>query len=104
MSFRVGEYGGTLYFSLGYNISAASTIVFDLTKPDGSVLTISAVLGSQDVINTPLGTLPANKWASYDFLAGELDQAGTWTAQATVTWTSPAKRLKSPPLPLEVAT
>jgi len=80
---KVGEYGTTLYFDTDFDMSSYTTITLTITRPSGSTLIIvtpTLLLGTVNLC-TPLGNFIAYQYVSYTFQAGEVNQAGQWTAQ-----------------------
>jgi len=78
-----GEFGIACVFYTAYDMSGYTTISIQFTKPDGTILaptnpdvTVPAV-----PLVTALGTFPANEYAQYYFVDGDLDQLGTWYAR-----------------------
>lgn len=90
----LGEYGNVLYINADYVLTGA-TVTIDITKPNGSTLSVAATIGTSD-LSTPEGTFSANKYAYYTFANGDIDQVGAHTARLNAVWTAPAKKLISP--------
>lgn len=92
ITINTGEYGVACVFSTAYDMSAFTTLEIQFTKPNGTILTATATCPNVDVV-TALGTFLANEYAQYFFVAGDLDQIGTWYARVLYT-----KSNASPPL------
>jgi hypothetical protein len=75
-----GEYGVACVFNTAYDMSAFTTISLKFTKPDLTTLTVTSpdvTVPNTDLV-TVLGTFPANNYAKYFFVDGDLDQTGVW--------------------------
>lgn len=68
----VGSIGTQIILDCGQDISAATSLRIDVRKPDGTVVTWSAVASGATALR-------------FDTLAGTLDQVGRWRLQAHVT-------------------
>lgn len=90
-----GEYGIACVFYTAYNMSAFTTLQIQFTKPDLTVLLATATCPNVAVV-TALGTFPANQYAQYFFVTGDLSQLGVWSARVIYTKTgSPNVKLIS---------
>jgi hypothetical protein len=85
---RVGESGKRHRINCKFDMSSNTSIGFVYTKPvTGSTLTVSGVLGT--TAETIDGVAAAaNTWAYYDFVPGDVDEAGAWDLQITYTNTA----------------
>lgn len=68
----VGDVGTSIILDCGQDISAATARSIDVKKPDGSIVSWSAVASGTTAIR-------------FDTVAGTLDKGGTWKVQARVT-------------------
>lgn len=68
----VGDTGTVITLDCGHDISAATARAIKARKPDGSVITWTAVASGTDSI-------------AFTTLADSLDQPGVWKLQASVT-------------------
>ncbi len=76
-----GEYGIACVFYTAYDMSAFTTLQIQFTKPvTSTVLTVAATCPNVQVV-TALGTFPANQYAQYFFVNGDLDELGVWSAR-----------------------
>lgn len=78
---NVGEYGLSFNVNANYPLNAATTLTMEFTRPDGT--TFSATAPAVTVPASPLvtpdqGTFAAYQYASYGFIAGDLNQAGEY--------------------------
>lgn len=95
------EVGVVLAFSTAFDMSAFISLQMKLWKPSNPwsedanstpSLTVTATLGTID-LDTTDGTFLANKYVTYAFTNGQLDEAGTWSAR--VVYTDIVQRLVS---------
>ncbi len=89
-----GEFGVACVFYTAYDMSTFTTLQIKFTKPDGEELLATATCPAVQVV-TALGTFPANEYAQYYFVDGDLDQLGVWYARVIY-----QKSNASPPLQL----
>ncbi len=82
-----GEYGVACVFYTAYDMSAFTSLQIKFTKPDGEILLATATCPAVLIV-TALGTFPANQYAQYYFVDGDLDQLGTWFARVIYTNTN----------------
>jgi hypothetical protein len=75
-----GEYGVACVFYTAYDMSAFTTLQIQFTLPDATLLTVAATCPNVQVV-TALGTFPANEYAQYFFVNGDLSQLGVWYAR-----------------------
>jgi hypothetical protein len=82
---NVNEWGVAFVFSTGFNMASFTSISITFTKPDQSTLTVAnpAVTVPNFDLPTTDGTFPANEYAKYIFVLGDVDQAGDWSARVT---------------------
>lgn len=81
---NVGEYGVVFYFGTGFNMSSQTSLRLDFTKPDGTTLAItSGVTAPASPVVTTSGTFAASTYGKYTFVAGNVDQSGTWSCRLT---------------------
>jgi len=76
-------YGVPAVFNTSFDLSAFTTLSIVFTRPDGTILTKTSAAGvtAPNVnVATALGTFLANQYAQYYFVAGDLNQLGTWYA------------------------
>lgn len=85
---RVGEAGKRHRISTSFDMSSNTSLALVYTKPDDTELSVAPTLGTSPETIGGL-TAAANTWVFYDFVPGELDIAGTWTAEFTYTNTAP---------------
>lgn len=89
---NVGDYGTTYYFGTGFggagfDMSAYTDLILTFTAPDGfttfSVDSTSGVtLGNTNQTVTG-GIFNAHQYVIYNFLKGQITQAGQWTVRLT---------------------
>ncbi len=90
-----GEYGVACVFYTAYDMSTFTTLQIQFTLPDATLLTVAATCPNVQVV-TALGTFPANQYAQYFFVSGDLSQLGVWYARVIYTKTgSPNLKLIS---------
>ena len=97
----VGEYGKRLILDTGYDVSAATALGIELTKPDGTTVSYvdadGVTAGNVDTTaEDEKGrqfSLAAYKYIYRDWESGDLDQAGAWKARAI--YTDGGKSLRS---------
>jgi hypothetical protein len=85
---NVGEYGIQFNLNVNYNISAFTALSLVITRPDGTFVTrtsANVTVPGVPYVDPALGTFAANQYARYYFQAGDLNQAGTYTARLTYT-------------------
>lgn len=73
----VGDIGTLFNVNMGENVSGGSSLTFNVKKPDGTIITW-----------TP--TLYGTNYLRYSSVSGDLDSAGTWVIQPSLTlatWT-----------------
>lgn len=94
---NVGEYGIAYNLNVNYNISAFTSLSLVITRPSGTIITRVngdvTVPGVPLVTGTDMGTFAANQYSRYLFQAGDLSEAGTYTAR--LTYNDASKRLIS---------
>ena len=83
-----GEYGIACVFNTSFNLSAFTVLQIQFTKPDASLLTVSATAPNVN-ITTALGTFLANQYAQYTFQNGDLNETGVWQARVLYTDATP---------------
>lgn len=76
--FVVGDVGTTFLFDANTDISGASAYKLEFCKPNGLVLTVTAVLGTVDDPDDP--TALADQYVTYVWQTGDLDVSGIWNA------------------------
>lgn len=90
---NVGETGVILAFSTGFNMSANTSLQILFWKPSNPwsedtnsspSLTKTAAIGTNN-LPTTAGLFLANTYVTYTFLAGELNESGTWSARVGYT-------------------
>src|SRR6516225_1995304 len=82
------EYGIPCVFNVSFNLSAFTVLQIQFTKPDKSVMTVSATAPNVN-LTTALGTFLAQQYAQYTFQNGDLNQTGTWSARVIYTDATP---------------
>lgn len=82
---NVGEYGVLFRLSVGFDISGFTTLTLVITRPDGTSFTRTnpAVSAPAVDVTTTMGLFPANTYAQYTFLVGDLTLAGIYCAVLT---------------------
>lgn len=88
---NVNEYGVQFVFSTAFDMSSFTSISIDFVRPDGTTLTVtnpSVTVPAFD-LSTTLGTFLANKYASYVFQNGDVNQVGLWSARVVYTDATP---------------
>lgn len=83
MELNIGEYGSDLYCNANYDLSSASSITLDITRPDGTKLSVAATRGTVDATIAGEGTFAANSYAKYTLVDGDLNQAGEYRVRMT---------------------
>lgn len=73
---------GPLLVSAGYNIADATALVIKITRPDGSILTVSGTVGSKDAY-TWNGLYEAGTYAVYQPVAGDINLLGSYQVDLT---------------------
>jgi hypothetical protein len=97
----VGEYGKRLILEVGYDVSAATALGIEITKPDGSTVSYvdadGVTAGNVDtIVEDEKGrqySLTAYQYIYRDWESGDLGQAGAWKARAI--YTDGGKSLRS---------
>jgi len=84
---RVGESGKRHRVNVKFDMSSNTSIGFVYTKPSGATLTVPGVLGTSSITIAGVSVSP-NFWAYYDFVPGDLDEAGDYDLQITYTNTA----------------
>lgn len=80
---RVGESGKRHRINVKFDMSSNTSIGFVYTKPvSGDLLTVVGVLGTTAETIDGNAVL-ANFWTYYDFVPGDVDEAGNWDLQIT---------------------
>ncbi len=71
--------------SLGFDVSGFTALSVKFTKPSGAILTVTdpAVTVPNFDTNTTLGLFPANKYVSYTFQLGDVNECGEWSVRLT---------------------
>jgi hypothetical protein len=92
---NVNEFGVNLQFEVSFNMAAFTSLSLTFTKPDLTTLTVTPALGIVDT-TTPLGVFAADTYVVYTFLAGQVNQAGNWSARLTYQDGSPAQLISTP--------
>lgn len=87
MTLKVGEFGKILRLDTNFDMSANTELTLVFTKPDGSTLTKTKTVDSVSApgieVTDPDGVVfSANEYMEYDFVSGDLDQAGRWFVRA----------------------
>jgi hypothetical protein len=98
---NVGEYGQVFNLNVNFDISAATSLQLAITRPDNTTITAVPTVGLVDLVTTDDGTYLAKKYCKYTFVAGDLNQAGEYTAR--LTYTDASKRLISDPTSFTVS-
>ena len=93
MTMNVGEYGLDFNLNVNYDISAATALQLVITRPDGTQITGVPTVGPVPLVTSDQGTFAANKYCTYRFQNGDLNQAGDYLAR--LTYTDSTKRLIS---------
>lgn len=91
---NVNEYGVILQFGVSFDMSVETFLSFTFTKPDGTTLTVMGTLGTSPV-TTPLGIFAVHTYATYTFLQGQVDQAGTWEVRLKYQDATPAQLIST---------
>jgi hypothetical protein len=94
MTLYVGDTNIAFRVNAGYDMTSFTELTLTFTKPDltnvTKTTTDGVILGT-GVVDSDIGTLPANEYVEYPIEASFLDQAGTWyvTLKYTDTTTTP---------------
>jgi len=81
------EYGKTLIIPASMDISANTGLALTITRPDGSVVNISAGLSAPAVDVVVKGkTYLANTYASYILAQGDVTEPGDYAAKLVATF------------------
>lgn len=91
---NVNEYGVVLQFGVSFDMIAYTSLNFTFIKPDLTTLTVPGELGTMPV-TTPVGVFAANTYATYTFVEGDVNQAGSWSTRLTYTDASPARLIST---------
>lgn len=97
---NVGEYGLDYAIATLYDMSAAMSVTLMFVRPDGTLFT-GVYPGAVTIPAVPRvttdgnGTFPASQYCVYPFVAGDLNQFGTYTGR--VVYLDATKRLVSDP-------
>ncbi len=89
---NVNEWGVEFAFSTAFNMSSFTSIAIEFVKPDETTLTVTdsdGVIVPNFDLSTTQGTFLANKYASYVFKDGDVDQTGLWSARVVYTDATP---------------
>jgi hypothetical protein len=100
MSINVGEYGQALNVFVAYDMSFATSLLIEISRPDESMITGQAVLGTTPLV-TDGGTFAANQYCTYKVKDGDLSLPGDHTVR--LTYTDASKRLISDPTSFSVS-
>jgi len=100
MNPNVGEYGIAYDVNTNYDMSAATSVVMDITRPDGSKIAAPAAVGLVDLATADMGTFAAKKYCTYVFKDGDLNQPGDYRVR--VVYTDSTKRLIADPVAFTV--
>ena len=83
---KIGEYGKTIFVNAGVDLSTATSLEIEFIKPSGTVETVAATLGNQDVTGKDQNcndvTFLANQYTFYIIPAGFIDESGCWLYRA----------------------
>ncbi len=82
------EFGIDINFNVNFDMSARTGLSLVITKPSGAALTKTPTLGI-----VTLGTFLANKYVTYRTIAGDIDEAGTYSMRLTYTDALPSQLL-----------
>lgn len=80
---KANEYGINFLMNTDFDLSASTSIVLVVTRPDGTMLNITnpaLTVGNVDII-TNIGTFLANQYVKYVFVKGDVNQLGVYTAR-----------------------
>ena len=89
---NVGEYGNEFKLNVKEDISSNTALALEFIDPCGTAYTKVAALGTTQAV-TYAGTFPANWYAKYTFVQGDVEVAGWWKVRVAVTYA--AKLLKT---------
>lgn len=90
----VNEYGLQIQFGVSFDMSANTSLAMHFTKPDGTLLNVTAALGTVQIVTT-LGIFAANTYGTYIFQNGDVNQAGQWQVRLIYDDASPAHLISS---------
>lgn len=91
---NVGEYGIAYDLNVNYDISAATSLELAITRPDGTKITGTPVVGQASLV-TEEGTFAAKQYCTYLFKDGDLTVPGDYLVR--LIYTDSTKRLISDP-------
>lgn len=80
------EFGIAFYLNMAYTMAGFTTLSLAFTRPDGTVLTVtspSVNINASPLVTPSSGTFAANQYAQYTFAAGDINQAGVYSARLT---------------------
>lgn len=82
MALHVNDVGKLFRLATSFNMSAATSLTINFTKPDGTTLSVTTgVTAPAAAITDPdLGALAASEYMQYSIVATNIDQAGVWRA------------------------
>ena len=81
---NIGEYGKRIYVNCGEDISTATGVSIELTKPDETVVELTSVIGSSPLSVDCDQTYSANEYIYYTTIDGDIDQEGTYYVRPIV--------------------
>jgi hypothetical protein len=73
---------GPILVSSGFNISDATSLVIKITRPDGSILTVSGTVGTKNAY-TWVGLFEAGTYATYQPVEGDINLLGGYQIDLT---------------------
>ena len=79
----VGQEGTELRMAATLDMSANTSLGLLITRPDGTFISTTAVLGATPETFDVIGAVAANTWAEYTWGTGDLTIPGSYTARLT---------------------
>jgi hypothetical protein len=92
---NVGEYGIAYDLNVNYDLSAATSLVLSITRPDGTKITGAPIAGLVPLVTEDEGTFAAKQYCTYLFKDGDLTLPGDYLVR--LIYTDSTKRLISDP-------
>ena len=99
---RVGEYGFTVRLNASFDLTAATALQINVTRPDSSTTTFIPTRGTSLFLTQSAGVFQANEYVEYVALVGDFASAGDFILSLQADF-GPSQRLISSDVILPVA-
>lgn len=96
MSLNVTEFGLALTLNTGFNLSAATSLLMEFVRPDGTVFNGTPVAPSTPITSPAIGTFAANEYARYIFQPNDLNQHGEYIVRLVYMDEKPMRLVSEP--------